>query len=154
MVSKYFSLAEVTKTNYNIPNVMNEVNIKEVGYLCTSLLDVIREHFNAPLIVSSVFRCQALEDRISGKANTPSQHTAAKVGGGAAADILNCGDNKPIDILKYIKETQEWDQMIIEGCVSFDKPETGRWLHVSKKMKGNRKQILVMVNGKYAVYNH
>lgn len=147
MVSKYFSLDEVCKTNKGIENKPNSIQIVNIGFLCNSLLDKVREHFNAPLVCSSIFRSSALNEAIGGVRT--SQHCANN---GAAADITSCGNYSLLEIFEFVKDNLSFDQMILEDVADLKRPESMRWLHVSTKLKGNRKEILLMKGGKYYKY--
>jgi zinc D-Ala-D-Ala carboxypeptidase len=148
MLSKYFTIEEVTYSNHkSIDNTMSEIQTYNVGFLCTSILDKVREHFKQPLICSSIFRSYALNRKIGG--SITSQHLGNN---GAAADIIECGNHSLMSIFEYIKDNLDFDQMLIENVSSIDNPSSMKWLHVSKKMKGNRKQILIMHKGKYFPY--
>jgi len=112
--------------------------IKNMQTLAENVFEPIREHFNAPINVSSVFRSLNLNQAIHGAIT--SQHCS-----GQAMDIDN---QKPTnkEIFDYIKKNLEFDQLIWEMGDS----KNPDWVHVSFSDTHNRKQILkgIKINGK------
>jgi len=107
--------------------------IENLKKLCESILQPIRNHYDAPVIVSSGFRSPELCIRIG--SSIDSQHAK-----GQAADIQVVGiDNKAL--AKYIKENLDFDQLILEFYKEEEGPHSG-WVHVSYVGKGNRKESL------------
>lgn len=141
-ISKHFTLEELTTTNHNVENIPNETQIDNLTYLCNNLLEPIRENFNEPVIISSAFRCEALDNLVSAKPIPTSQHRT-----GQAVDIV--GKHNLYEMYEYVKMNLDYDQMILEGCKSFDDMKSLHWLHISLKKEHNRREILVMSGGKY-----
>jgi len=56
---------------------------------------------------------------------------------GQAIDITSMGGKSNLEMFHYIKDNLDFDQLIWEFG------EEPRWLHVSYKKEGNRKQVLV-----------
>lgn len=111
-------------------------NLKE---LCINVLQPIREALEAPLRVSSGYRCERLNKSIGGAAN--SQHVK-----GQAADInfYKKGKEKNGILLDeilslYYAGNLVFDQLIIEFPDENDIPD---WIHISYKASGNRGEIL------------
>jgi hypothetical protein len=138
-LSEHFDLCEFIRSDYakrnginNIPNAEQTENLRE---LCINILEPLRNHFQIPILLSSGFRCDALNKAIGGAKN--SQHTT-----GEAVDIdhdmsANVVNNKMI--FDYIKANLNFDQMIWEHGTSLN-PD---WVHVSYVAKDkNRNQIL------------
>jgi len=132
-----FSLAELTASQVASRNGLNNNptagQIENLKKLCESILQPIRNHYDAPVIVSSGFRSPELCIRIG--SSIDSQHAK-----GQAADIQVVGiDNKAL--AKYIKENLDFDQLILEYYKEEEGPHSG-WVHVSYVGKGNRKESL------------
>tara|TARA_E500000178_G_C17009243_1_gene749696 strand:- start:53 stop:517 length:465 start_codon:yes stop_codon:yes gene_type:complete len=132
-----FSLAELTSSQVASRNGLNNNptagQIENLKKLCESILQPIRNHYDAPVIVSSGFRSPELCIRIG--SSIDSQHAK-----GQAADIQVVGiDNKAL--AKYIKENLDFDQLILEFYKESEGPHSG-WVHVSYIGKGNRKESL------------
>ena len=132
-----FTLAEMTASQVASRNGLNNNptagQIENLKKLCESILQPIRNHYDAPVIVSSGFRSPELCIRIG--SSIDSQHAK-----GQAADIQVVGiDNK--SLAKYIKENLDFDQLILEFYKEEEGPHSG-WVHVSYVGKGNRKESL------------
>ena len=132
-----FTLAEMTASQVASRNGLNNNptagQIENLKKLCESILQPIRNHYDAPVIVSSGFRSPELCIRIG--SSIDSQHAK-----GQAADIQVVGiDNKAL--AKYIKENLDFDQLILEFYKEEEGPHSG-WVHVSYVGKGNRKESL------------
>jgi len=132
-----FSLAEMTASQTaarkGIPNNPTPGQIENLKKLCESVLQPIRNHYDAPVIVSSGFRSPELCVLIG--SSIDSQHAK-----GQAADLQVSGvDNK--SLASWIKENLDFDQLILEFYKEAEGPHSG-WVHVSYEGKGNRKQTL------------
>ena len=132
-----FSLAEMTASQMaarkGIPNNPTAGQIENLRKLCESILQPIRNHYDAPVIVSSGFRSPELCVLIG--SSIDSQHAK-----GQAADLQVSGvDNK--SLAKWIKENLDFDQLILEFYKESDGPHSG-WVHVSYVGKENRKESL------------
>lgn len=132
-MGKYFTIAELTKSDTankknidNSPSKQVETNLNQ---LITNILDPLREAYGEPIIVSSGYRCPALNKAVGGV--TSSQHTL-----GQAADIHSKSNTKEnnkkiFDLIKSLK--LPFDQLINEYNY--------KWVHVSYSPR-NRRQIL------------
>ena len=132
-----FSLAELTASQVaarkGIPNNPTAGQIENLKKLCESILQPIRNHYDAPVIISSGYRSPELCINIG--SSIDSQHAK-----GQAADLQVVGvDNK--SLAKYIKENLDFDQLILEFYKESEGPHSG-WVHVSYVGKENRKQSL------------
>ena len=132
-----FSLAELTASQTaarkGIPNNPSAGQIENLKKLCESILQTIRNHYDAPVIVSSGYRSAELSINIG--SSEKSQHCK-----GEAADIQVSGiDNKKL--AQYIKNNLDYDQLILEFYKEEEGPHSG-WVHVSYVGKGNRKESL------------
>lgn len=132
-MGKYFTIAELTKSDTAIKKKINNNPNKEIennlNQLITNILDPLREAWGNPIIVSSGYRCPAL-NKVVGGAST-SQHLL-----GQAADIHTKSnsreDNKKLfELIKSLK--LPYDQLINEYNY--------KWIHVSYSPR-HRRQIL------------
>ena len=132
-----FSLAELTASQTaarkGIPNNPTPGQIENLRKLCESVLQPIRNHYDAPVIVSSGFRSPELCVLIG--SSIDSQHAK-----GQAADLQVSGiDNEKL--ATYIKNNLDFDQLILEFYKKEEGPHSG-WIHVSYVGKENRKESL------------
>jgi uncharacterized protein YcbK (DUF882 family) len=137
-VSPNFTLAELTKSQtavrLGINNTPTPEAVDNLRNLCVNVLEPIRAHFKSPIIISSGFRCKALNNAVGG--SKTSQHMT-----GQAADIEVYGKSN-WDVLDYIENNLQYDQLIQE-FMKQNNPTAG-WVHVSYKAEGNRKQFLIV----------
>jgi len=136
-ISKHLSFEECTHsaTADRLGIVNNNPNldaIENMKILAEKVFEPIREHFNTPISVSSVWRGIPLNVAVGG--SSTSQHC-----GGQAMDIDMSG-KKPSnkEIFDYIKKNLDFDQLIWE----FGNDKEPDWVHVSYSKIHNRKQIL------------
>jgi zinc D-Ala-D-Ala carboxypeptidase len=145
-ISKHLSFKECTYSataeKMGIANNnMTKTHIENMKLLAEKVFEPIREHFDMPIRVTSVFRSFNLNNAIKG--SITSQHCS-----GQAMDIDMSGvegiSNK--DIFNYIKQNLDFDQLIWE----FGNSKEPDWIHVSYTADKNRKQILKAkkINGK------
>ena len=135
-LSKNLSLAEVVRSESakrrginNMPTAEHLENLKE---LALNVFQPIRDHFKAPIHVSSGYRSRILNNAVNGAAK--SQHCL-----GQALDIDVDGTsitNK--QVFEYIKENLDFDQLIWE----FGNDLNPDWVHVSFNKGLNKKQVL------------
>lgn len=132
-MGKYFSIAELTKSDTANKLKINNNPTKEIennlNQLVDNILDPLRESYREPIIVSSGYRCPQLNKAVGGASS--SQHTK-----GQAADIhtksnTKEGNKKLFDLVKSLK--LPFDQLIDEYGY--------KWVHVSYSSR-NRRQIL------------
>lgn len=134
-ISKYISYNEATQsqtaTRKKIVNKPSASELENMKYVATEIFDKVREHFGVPLIVSSFYRCSALNTAVGG--SKTSQHMT-----GHAIDMEGTGSVTNSQIFDYIKNHFTFDQLIWEFGTSLEPA----WVHVSLKKTGNRNQIL------------
>ena len=130
---KYFSIEELTKSNTakskGIDNTPTQEVIDNLTKLIEAVLAPLREWYGKPIIVSSGYRCRALNEVVGGASN--SQHT---LGMAADLDVGNKEENKKL--FNYIKDNLEFDQLIDEKDLA--------WVHVSYNENKNRNQVLYL----------
>ena len=144
-ISKNFTLSELTKSNtatrLGVSNTPDKEGIHKLRLLATELLQPIRDCLSAPLRISSGYRSESLNKAIGG--SNKSQHTKCE-----AVDLQFVKRGK-MDNMKIfdaiINHALEFDQLILEfGGATADKDsDNPDWIHLSWKIKGNRRQILV-----------
>lgn len=130
---KYFTIDELTKSDtakrLKIDNTPNEEQLRNLERLIEEILDPIREKFGKPIMVSSGFRCKALNDAVKG--SKTSDHLA-----GAAADIF-CLNNEGLFYLICNMAAQgkiKFGQLINEKQFS--------WIHISLPTVKHQGEIL------------
>jgi zinc D-Ala-D-Ala carboxypeptidase len=135
-LSANFQLSELVKSQTaerkGIPNNPSPAHIDNLKALCVNVLQPIRSHFEAPVMISSGYRSPELCIAIGSKIT--SQHAT-----GNAADLEVPGiDNKVL--ATWIKENLEYDQLILEFYRDGE-PDSG-WVHVSWNSEKNRSNSL------------
>ena len=134
-LSKNFTLTEFTKSQtalrMGIDNTPNDEHLASAKSLFENVVQKVREEFG-PTVINSGYRGSELNKAIGGSER--SQHCK-----GEAVDIEVPGTSN-YEIAKYIRDTLEFDQQIIE-LYTPGIPDSG-WVHVSYKEEGNRKQVL------------
>lgn len=85
-LSPHFKLSEFTRSNtaskYNIPNIPNEEQIANLKALCENVLEPLRQWYGKPIVISSGYRCPAVNNHPEVRGATKSQHMT-----GEAADL-------------------------------------------------------------------
>lgn len=132
-LSDNFSLFEMT---YSVTAKANGINntppkavIQNLQALCKNVLQPLRWHLCVPIIITSGYRCAALNKKIGGTVN--SQHVL-----GQAADFV-CPQKDLKIAFDYIKNYLDFDQLLYEHS-----KDGTTWIHVSYKADGhNRRQF-------------
>ena len=135
-LTKNFSLEEMyrsdTAQRCGIDNKpQTEEVVENLRALCTEVLQPLRDHLGKPVVVSSGYRCKDLNKKVGGVEN--SQHLK-----GEAADIKVRDREELIDVMRYIMDETDFDQLI------WEKNKAGtQWVHVSYRRNGvNKHQVL------------
>ena len=134
-LTKNFSLEEMyrsdTAQRCGIDNKpQTEEVVENLRALCLEVLQPLRDHLGKPVVVSSGYRCKDLNKKVGGVEN--SQHLK-----GEAADIKVSGKEDLIDVMRYIMDQTDFDQLIRE------KSGTTEWVHVSHKRNGNNRRMVL-----------
>ena len=150
-LSEHFSLAELTKTNVNLKNVPNEVQVENLKRLC-KWLEFLRDEWNLryegahsqplprgeglemPIVINSGFRSEAVNKAVGGSAT--SNHLT-----GCAADIRVSGIEQLVryaTILLDISDEslEDFDELLLERNA-----KGAYWLHFAVRAKGNRRKV-------------
>lgn len=131
---KYFSIDELTRSARaskagidNTPSKEIEKHLEEL----IEVLDQIREEWGSPIIVTSGYRCDALNKLVKG--SSTSAHTV-----GYAADIhpkKGTVEGLYKFIAGFLKRSGIlWDQLIIETS------KTGSWVHFGLKNRQGKQR--------------
>ncbi len=140
-LTQHFTLNELIRSSkaseLGIDNTPPEPVLSNLIYLCTHILEPVREHFKKPVRINSGYRSLALNAAING--SQASQHMT-----GQAVDFEIDGLAN-YDLALWISTNLTFDQLILENYVS-GKPNSG-WVHCSRKADQNRMQLLT-INGK------
>lgn len=136
----YFSIEELCDSDvakeYGIDNTPSASVAQNLRGLIDNCLNPIRELYGKPIIVSSGYRCKALNDKVGGVAN--SQHLT-----GCAADLVPDMGGSLRGIFEACLKFGNYDQLIIE-----ENSRGSRWVHVSYFGR-NRREVLAYKNGVY-----
>jgi hypothetical protein len=151
-LSKNLSLSEMIRSESakrnGINNMPTDEHTANMRKLAMNIFQPIREHFNAPIRISSGYRSSALNASIKGASKT-SQHST-----GEAIDIDMDGTSiTNLEVFNWIKNNLVFDQLIFE----FGNDKNPDWVHVSYESSGKqRKQILKAIkkNGKTSYINY
>ncbi len=122
-----------TATRRGIDNYPSDEKIDYIQDLCDNILEPVREWAQSPVVISSGYRCPALNAAVGGSPH--SQHTL-----GQAADIEIPGvDN--CDLCRWIEDNLVFDQLILEFHDHNLNPNSG-WVHVSFNRDDNKGECL------------
>ena len=121
-LTKNFTLEEFTYSPtanaHKINNACGVEHIASIKALCENVLQPLRDYLGVPIIITSGYRCTALNKLVGGAAN--SQHTK-----GQAVDfIVPSKDLRAV--FNYIVENLDFDQLLFEHNKQGD-----IWIHLS-----------------------
>lgn len=129
---KFFTWDELTRTSRPIPNeIPNDEVAANLVRLCSVILDPLREAVGQPLIVTSGFRCAAVNAAVGGSSS--SAHVL-----GLAAD-LKCAGLTSLQLAQVLVSIGvKFDQ-----AIHYDRSRGGQ-LHVGLPLPGRvyRQQVL------------
>lgn len=133
---KYFTMGEMmrstTAERKGIDNKCTKEDAIRLKTLIEKVLDPLREAYGKPIIVTSGYRCPALNKAVGG--SPTSDHMK-----GCAVDIHGTPNTKEENRrLFYLAQSIniEWKQLIDEKNFS--------WVHISYMEGANRKQVLAL----------
>lgn len=123
--SEFFTLAELIKSSTankrHIDNTPPSEVIKNLQYGVDMVLDPLRRLYGKPIIITSGFRCQKLNDLVGGVKN--SWHTK-----GNAADIHVASLTEATKLFNNLQKIPSVDTVLFEHSSS------AQWLHVQWDM--------------------
>jgi zinc D-Ala-D-Ala carboxypeptidase len=129
-LSPSFELRELlvsdTAARRGISNLPDGAQLLALARLCENVLQPVRNHFNAPVVVTSGLRSPALNKAVRG--SKTSQHCY-----GEAADFTVAGF-PDITVAKWIAASLPFDQLILEF------PPQG-WIHCSFGPRARRQTL-------------
>lgn len=131
-LTPHFTLEELTITQHR---EIDNTPPKEVldNLLKTALLlEEVRTRLGVPILISSGYRCPALNASVGGQKN--SQHMT-----GQAADFIAPAFGSPQTIVSTLVDSGiEYDQLIVEF---------GRWVHISCAQSPRRQALVIDSTG-------
>lgn len=140
---KDFTINEFIKSNTAdklcIDNTPNDIVISHINELITNILQPLRDAWGKPIIITSGYRCRALNNAVGGVSN--SSHLT-----GYAADCIcdNIAEfNEFVQFIKrfVIDNNIKFDQIIIE------RKNNKSWVHISiRRNNGQQRQSLFTIN--------
>ena len=123
--SDYFTLDEFVKsetaTRLRIDNTPPADVVRNLQYGVEMILDPLRRAINRPVIISSGYRCPALNKVVGGVSN--SWHLK-----GNAADIHLNDKAEAVDIFHFLKQNVSVDTVL------FEHSKSSQWIHVQWDM--------------------
>ena len=132
-LTEHFTLSEFvrsdTATNRHIDNTPTPDVVENLRALCRNVLEHARVAFGAPIYITSGYRCKELNKAVGGKPT--SQHLR-----GEAADLQVRGVENLRRLYNVIKSRGVFDQLL------FESNGATKWIHVSYKQSGNRRQAI------------
>ena len=137
-LTPHFTLEELTATNVrgvnNVPPPVARMRLKDVA---ENILEPVRQHFGAPVIVHSGYRSPVVNAAVRG--SKTSQHMQ-----GEAVDFHVPGVDF-FTVARWIAENLDYDQLILEYC---DPSGFGKgWVHCSYVgYKPRRRRLTVATN--------
>ena len=147
-ISEHISYKEATYSQtakqLGLSNKPKKEHLEAMELVAEKVFEPLRKWVGKPIKVNSFYRSEELNQRINGSSKT-SAHLL-----GQAIDITNMGGKTNQEMLHYIIENLDFDQVISEYPIDGEP----RWIHVSyKNKKDNRKQALeIKRKGKYYTY--
>ena len=147
-ISEHISYKEATHSNtakqLGLDNKPKADHLKNMEMLAEKVFEPLRKWVGKPIKVNSFYRSEELNARLNG-ASITSAHLK-----GQAIDITNLGGKTNSEMLNYIIENLDFDQVISEYPIDGEP----QWIHVSYiSKKANRKQALeIKRKGRYYTY--
>ena len=133
--SKHISWKEATGSatakKLDIDNTPDDEQLSNMKTLADELFEPLRERVGQPIRINSFFRCQELNQAISGSATT-SQHIK-----GQAIDLDATKGMTNKELFCIIKSEFEFDKLIWEHGDN----ENPDWIHISYRKGNNRKLV-------------
>ena len=120
-----------TAKKLKIDNTPNDDQLENMKTLAKEFFEPLREKCGVPIQINSFFRCEELNQAISGSATT-SQHIK-----GQAIDLDATKGMTNKELFCIIKQEFEFDKLIWEHGDS----ENPAWIHVSYNKGQNRKLV-------------
>ena len=136
-LTEHFTLAEFVRSETadrnHIENTPTTEVIENLRALCRNVLEPARVAFGQPIYITSGYRCAELNKAVGGKPT--SQHLR-----GEASDLQVRGVENLRRLYNLIKSRGMFDQLLYESNGAT------KWIHVSYKRSGNRRQAIDSYN--------
>ncbi len=147
-LSEHFTLEELTRSDaeaLGVDNTPNATHIAQLQQLCRKVLEPLRAKFREPIMVTSGYRSQALNE--AKKRYYLSRHSL-----GQAVDIRFLEDAR-----RPLEQSREWllagtiaNELDFDGMILEFPPGRTPWVHVSHDyVAANRGEL----RGKFDYYN-
>lgn len=147
---KYFQDKEFTDSDtakkYGISNEPTAAEWANINDLVVNILDPLRESMGVPIVITSGFRCEKLNNKVGGSKTSDHRN-------GCAADISTGKRWLNGVIMEVIRKYYPYKQLI---CEQPDKDGNPAWVHVAFK-KGNITKSTLTIKkrlGKDRTYNY
>lgn len=127
LLSRNFTLAELTDTDTGLPNNPSQEEIRNLKLLVQKVLQPVRDKFGV-INVTSGYRSPMVNSAVGGSATSDHVH-------GRAADI-QCEDMATV--FKYIRKNLPFKQLIWE----FGTDAQPKWIHVAYDANNNKGEVL------------
>lgn len=127
LLSRNFTLAELTDTDTGLPNNPSQEEIRNLKLLVQKVLQPVRYKFGV-VNVTSGYRSPGVNSAVGGSATSDHVH-------GRAADI-QCEDMA--EVFKYIRKNLPFKQLIWE----FGTDAQPKWIHVAYDANNNKGEVL------------
>lgn len=138
-LSKYFQLEEFIKSDtadaLGIDNTPSQEAIVNITRLHDNCMEKIRKCLQAPVYISSGYRCKKLNTEVGG--SSTSQHLK-----GMACDFTVKGQSCEA-MFNWCRRNLVFDQLILE------ENDGVKWVHISYNKNNNRRQCMKYKNGTY-----
>ena len=132
-ISKHITFEEATRSQIairnKIDNIPDDATINRMEIVASVCFEPIREWYGKPLIISSFYRNEKVNNLLKGSKN--SQHIK-----GEAIDIDTGNREENEKIFEWAKANLKYDQLINEYDYS--------WVHISFSLGSNRNQTLII----------
>lgn len=136
-LSEHFTLEEMCRSRtaqlQQLPNTPLPCHVIRLTNLCVKVLEPVRQHVQQPVIVTSGYRCEAVNKLVGGVPT--SQHRT-----GLAADFV-LKDQRPLRPLwEWMQQHVPYDQLILE------RQGKKEWIHVSCHidLRQNRRRAFII----------
>ena len=127
LLSRNFTLAELTDTDTGLLNNPSQEEIRNLKLLVQKVLQPVRDKFGV-INVTSGYRSPGVNSAVGGSATSDHVH-------GRAADI-QCEDMA--EVFKYIRKYLPFKQLIWE----FGTDAQPKWIHVAYDANNNKGEVL------------
>lgn len=135
----FFKMSELIHSDiavsYNINNMPTVAHLDCMLDLIHYVLQPIRLHFNAPVIITGCYRSWALWEKLEKLGRNPAKNSQHLYG--QAVDFIVKGKNTK-EVFNWIKKSSiEFDQLLYE----YDS-QGNIWIHISFVKGKNRRQVI------------